>query len=139
MSNEDSRRLVNELMISDVITIGPMANLREAMKMMRKHRVKSLVVEKRSGGDAWGILTYTTLLRTIIAEEGDIDLLNVYDIATKPALSVPESLEVRHAVTLMLQFDIKRLLVTSDNELKGILTMNDIVTAILEKLDEDPS
>jgi len=137
MSNEDSRRLVKELMVSDVITIGPMAKLREAMQSMRKNRVKSLVVDKRSDGDAFGILTYTTLLRTIIAEEGDIDLLNVYDIATKPALSVPESLEVRHAVTLMLQLDIKRLVVTSDNSLKGILTMNDIVSAILEKLEGD--
>ena len=137
MSNEDSRRLVRELMVSEVITIGPMANLREAMQTMRKHGVKSLVVEKRSEGDAWGILTYTTLLRTIIAEEGDIDLLNVYDIATKPALAVPGELEVRHAVSLMLQFDIKRLVVTSNNELEGILTMNDIVSAILEKLDED--
>jgi len=137
MSNEDSRRLVKELMVSDVITIGPMAKLREAMQSMRKNRVKSLVVDKRSDGDAFGILTYTTLLRTIIAEEGDIDLLNVYDIATKPALSVPESLEVRHAVTLMLQLDIKRLVVTSDNNLKGILTMNDIVSAILEKLEGD--
>ena len=137
MSNEDSRRLVGELMVSDVVTIGPMANLREAMETMRKHRVKSLVVEKRSEGDAFGILTYTTLLRTIIAEEGDIDLLNVYDIATKPALAVPGELEVRHAVSLMLQFDVKRLIVTSNNELRGILTMNDIVTAILEKLDDD--
>ena len=137
MSNEDSRRLVRELMVSEVITIGPMANLREAMQTMRKNGVKSLVVEKRSDGDAWGILTYTTLLRTIIAEEGDIDLLNVYDIATKPALAVPGELEVRHAVNLMLQFDVKRLIVTSNNELEGILTMNDIVSAILEKLDEE--
>ncbi len=137
MSNEDSRRLVRELMVSEVITIGPMANLREAMQTMRKNGVKSLVVEKRSDGDAWGILTYTTLLRTIIAEEGDIDLLNVYDIATKPALAVPGELEVRHAVSLMLQFDVKRLIVTANNELEGILTMNDIVSAILEKLDEE--
>ena len=137
MSNEDSRRLVREVMVSDVVTIDPMANLREAMETMRKHRVKSLVVEKRSDGDTYGILTYTTLLRTIIAEEGDIDLLNVYDISTKPALAAPGELEVRHAVSLMLQFDVKRLIVTSNNELRGILSMNDIVTAILEKLDDD--
>jgi signal-transduction protein with cAMP-binding, CBS, and nucleotidyltransferase domain len=137
MSNEDSRRLVKEVMVDNVVTIGPMANLREAMRSMRRNGVKSLVVEKRSSGDAWGILTYTTLLRTIVAEEGDIDLLNVYDIATKPALAVPAELEVRHAVTLMLQFDVKRLIVTSDNELQGILTMNDIVGAILEKLDDE--
>lgn len=56
-------------------------------------------------------------------------------MAVKPALTIPGQLEVRHAVSLMLRFDIKRLVVTRDNELAGILTMNDIIAAILEKLD----
>lgn len=135
MTHEQSRKLVQDLMVPDVVTISPMASLREAMEAMRDRKVKSLVVEKRCDSDAWGMVTYTSLLRTIIEEEGDVDLINVYDIAIKPALGVPGQLEVRHAVSLMLKFDIKRLVVTSDNELVGILTMNDIVGAILEKLD----
>ena len=57
-------------------------------------------------------------------------------MATKPALTVPGQLEVRYAVSLMLRFDIKRLVVTRDNELAGILTMHDVVAAILELVDE---
>lgn len=135
MSNEHSRKCVDDIMIKDVITISPLATLREAMLKMRQHTVKSLVVEKRHESDAWGILTYTTVLRTIIQEDGDVDLVNVYDIATKPAMSVPRQLEVRHAVNMMINFNIKRLIVSSNNQLEGILTMNDIVGAIIEKLD----
>ncbi len=135
MSNEQSRKLVADLMISDVYTISPMATLREAMQMMRDRKVKSLVVEKRSECDAWGLITYTAILRAIIQEEGDVDLVNVYDIALKPALLVPKQLEVRHAVQMMLNFGVKRLIVTSNNELQGIITVNDIVGAILEKMD----
>lgn len=136
MPIQTSRKLVDELMIKDVVTVSCMATLREAMDLMLEKRVKSLVVEKRHDSDAWGILTYTTILRTVMKEEGDVDLVNVYDIATKPALSVPRQLEVRHAVQMMLDFDIKRVLVTSNNELEGILTMNDIVSAILEKVED---
>lgn len=136
MSNSQSHKLVEDLMVRDVVTISCMATLRDAMDLMRKHSIKSLVVDKRHAADAYGILTYTGILRTIIQEEGDIDLVNVYDVATRPALHVPRQLEVRHAVSMMLTFDIKRLIVTSDNELKGILTMNDIVGAILEKLEQ---
>ncbi|MDZ7791226.1 MAG: CBS domain-containing protein [Xanthomonadales bacterium] len=136
MSKEYSRRLVEEMMMTEVVTIEPTATLREAMMRMRGHNIKSLVVKKRSTGDAWGIVTYTTLLRTIIEEEGDVDLINVYDVASKPALTIPGQLEVRHAVSLMLRFDIKRLVVTRDNELAGILTMHDVVAAILEKIDK---
>lgn len=135
MPIQASRKLVEELMVKDVVTVSCMASLHDAMNLMREKKVKSLVVEKRHDSDAWGILTYTTILRTVMKEEGDIDLVNVYDIATKPALSVPRQLEVRHAVQMMLDFDIKRVLVTSNNELEGILTMNDIVSAILEKVE----
>lgn len=136
MSNEQSRKVVGDLMISDVHTISPIATLREAMQKMRDKKVKSLVVEKRSDGDAWGLVTYTAILRSIIQEEGDVDLINVYDIALKPALLVPKQLEVRHAVQMMLNFGVKRLIVTSNNELQGIITVNDIVGAILEKMDD---
>ncbi len=136
MSNEQSRKRVEDLMKSEVVTISPLATLREAMQLMRQHSVKSVVVEKRTDSDAWGILTYTTVLKTIVQEDGDVDLINVYDIASKPALTVPRQLGVRHAVSLMVNFGIKRLIVASNNELEGILTMNDIVGAILEKLEE---
>lgn len=136
MSTEDSRKCVEDTMISEVVTISPMATLREAMMKMRQHQVKSLVVEKRHEADAYGILTYTTILKTIVQQDGDVDLINVYDIATKPAMSVPRQLEVRHAVNLMVNFNIKRLVVSSNNQLEGILTMNDIVGAILEKLED---
>ncbi|TVS12870.1 MAG: CBS domain-containing protein [Wenzhouxiangella sp.] len=135
MPIQASRKLVGDMMITDVAIIPSMATLREAMDVMRDRGVKSLVVEKRSASDAWGILTYTTILRTVVQEEGDVDLINVYDIATKPALTVPRELEVRHAVKMMLDFDIKRVIVSSNNDLEGILTMNDIVSAIMEKVD----
>lgn len=135
MTDHQSRMTVDDLMVTDVVTISPMAKLREAMEVMRDRKVKSVVVEKQSQNDAWGILTYTMLLRTIVQEEGDVDLVNVYDVAAKPAIAVPRQLEIRHATTMMLRLGIKRLIVTSDNELKGILTLNDIVGAILEKMD----
>lgn len=135
MSNSQSRKTVGEMMVKDVVTIPPFAKLREAIEVMRERRVKSLVVEKQSASDAYGILTYTMLLRTIVHEDGDVDLVNVYDVAAKPALIIPPQLEVRHAVTMMLSIGVKRLVVTNNNELEGILTMNDIVGAIIEKID----
>jgi len=134
MNTSQEKQIVEDMMVADVVTISPMAKLREAMEVMRDRNIKSLVVERRSGSDAWGMLTYTMLLRTIVHEEGDIDLINVYDIAAKPALSVPRQLDIRQAVSMMLQIGVKRLIVTNNNELEGILTMNDIISAILNKL-----
>jgi CBS domain-containing protein len=128
--------LVRDIMKTDVATISPFATIREAMQQMRSRGVKSLVVEKQGEHDAWGIITYTTILRTIVAEEGDIDLVNVYDVCSKPAISVFSAMDVRHVARLMVNEDYRRVLVLNNNELEGIITMNDIVSAVLKMVDE---
>jgi predicted transcriptional regulator len=129
--------LIKDIMVRDVVTVSPFATIREAMKVMKQRGVKSLVVDKRDQHDAFGIITYTNILKTIVAEEGDIDLINVYDICAKPALTISRELDVKHAARLMVNMGIRRLLVTVTNELAGIITMNDIVGAILEMTDDE--
>jgi len=129
--------LVSEILKSEVITVSPLAPLREAMQLMRRHKVKSLVVDKQHPHDAYGIITYTTILRTIVAEEGDIDLSNVYDVCTKPVITVPAEMDVKYVARLMVSQGIRRLVVLRGNELEGIVTTSDIVGSILEMAEID--
>ena len=133
---KESCMLVKDIMVRDVVMVSPFATLREAMNLLKKHKVKSLVMEKRHEHDAYGILTYTTLLRAIVAEEGDIDLINVYDVAAKPVITVSRELEVKHVARLMVNQGIRRVVVTLNNKLEGLITMDDIVGAILEVVEE---
>jgi len=127
--------LVKDLMVTDVVTISPFAKLREALSMMKRHGLKSLVVERANPHDAYGLITYTNILKTVIAEEGDIDLLNVYDICAKPTLSVGQSLSIKHVASIMSQHRLKRLLVLSDNDLIGFISMDDIMEELLKKVE----
>ncbi|EGN74789.1 Putative signal-transduction protein [Idiomarina sp. A28L] len=127
--------IVRDVMINNVITISPFATLRQALSLLKSKNIKSLVVEKQSDHDAYGLITYTNILKTVIAEDGDIDLLNVYDVCVKPALSVGESLGLKHVAGLMSQHHVKRLLVVSDNNLVGFVTMNDIMEELMKRID----
>lgn len=130
-----AKKQVRDVMITDVVTISPFSTLRDALLIMKERGVKSLVVERHDRHDAYGILTYTHLLKTIIAEEGDIDLINVYDVCAKPALSVHPDLATQHAAHLMYQHNLKRLLVTENNSVVGIVTTNDLVRDILRIIE----
>lgn len=125
---------VREVMVSEVVTISPFATLREALSTMRSHEVKSLVVERQHPHDAYGLLSYNELLRAIVAEEGDVDLLNVYDIAVKPTVTVGEDLSVNQAATLMDRLHLNRLIVVRGNDLIGLLAMNDILARLISDL-----
>ncbi|EGM77578.1 Putative signal-transduction protein [Rheinheimera sp. A13L] len=129
------QQLVNDLMVRQVISISAFAPIREALLLMKTHKVKCLVVDRQSVHDAYGIITYSHILKTIIAEQGDIDLINVYDVCTKPAIHVHSELAVKHAAELLTQHKIKRLLVLDNNQLVGLLTMDDLVSNVFRLLD----
>lgn len=129
--------LVENLMTpkDKLTTISPMATVREALKMMRENKVRSIIVEKNGENGAYGLVTFKNILQSIVAEDGDIDLLNVYDIASVPAISVSAKLNVQYASKMMVKSSIKRLLIIDNNELKGILTMTDIIEVLMDSVE----
>lgn len=118
-----------------LIKISPMATVREAIALMKSHKVRSVIVDKNTEDGAYGLVTFKNILQSIVAEDGDIDLLNVYDIASTPAFSVSENLNVKYAARMMVNNSIKRLLILDNNELKGILTMTDIIGILMENVE----
>ena len=118
-----------------LIMISPMATVREALKLMKDHKVRSVIVDKTKPDSAYGLVTFKNILQSIVAEDGDIDLLNVYDVAATPAISVSSQLNVKYAAKMMVKSSIKRLLVLDNNELLGILTMTDIIAILMDAVE----
>ncbi|MGE0051220.1 MAG: CBS domain-containing protein [Arcobacter sp.] len=123
--------LVENLMKKDVTTIKPYATLKEALQLMKEKNLKVLVVEKNYPSDAYGIITNTQILKAIVAEDGDIDLLNVYDLYKKPAFSVSSKIDVKYAAKIMIEHNIKRVVVTDNNELEGVLSITDLTNYLM--------
>ncbi len=129
--------LVKDIMTpkEKLIVVSPIATVREVLHLMRKHSVRSIVVEKTQVDGAYGLVTFKNILQSIVAEDGDIDLLNVYDIAAIPAISVSTNLNIKYASRMMVTSSIKRLLVIDNNELHGILTMSDIIESLMDSVE----
>ena len=129
--------LVENIMTAQnkLVIISPMSTVREVIKLMKEHKVRSIIVNKNTEDGAYGLVTFKNILQSIVAEDGDIDLLNVYDIAATPAFSVSAKLDVKYAARMMVHNSIKRLLVLDNNELQGILTMTDIIGILMDSVE----
>ena len=129
--------LVEQIMTpkEKLITVSQLTTIREVITKMRESKVRSIIVEKSNKNGAYGLLTFKNILQSIIAEDGDIDLLNAYDIMASPAFSVSRKLDVKYAARMMVNNSIKRLLVIDDNELYGILTMTDIIEVLMDSVE----
>ena len=129
--------LVKEVMTQKekLVSVEPTATVRDALKLMRQHSVRSIIVEKTQADGAYGLVTFKNILQSIVSEDGDIDLLNIYDIAAIPAMGVSAKLDVKYAARMMVSSSIKRLLVIDNNELQGILTMTDIIEILMDSVE----
>jgi len=129
--------LVEDVMtpLEKLVKVSPMATVREALQLMKENSVRSVIVDKNGSSGAYGLVTFKNILQSIVAEDGDIDLLNVYDIAAIPAIAISAKLDVKYAAKMMVTSSIKRILVTDNNELYGILTMTDIIEILMDSVE----
>jgi len=127
--------LVKDVMTASdqVVRISSFASLRDLLKLMEDRNVKTVIVDRANKHDAFGIVTYSNILNAIFTEDGDMDLLNVYDICTKPLIQVVPDLDIKYAAQLMNKQKITRLSVTWEGDLAGLITMTDIVKVLMHE------
>ncbi|MXY36210.1 MAG: CBS domain-containing protein, partial [Dehalococcoidia bacterium] len=99
---------VSDLMGPEVHTIDGLATAAEAMAAMKQLQISSLVVNRRDDDDELGIVTVSDLAREVITRDRAPDRVNVYEIMTKPALTVRSGMLARYAVRLLVRFGVSR-------------------------------
>lgn len=119
---------VSEVMTGPVQTIDRMASVREALRLLDEKGLSSLVIERRDDRDELGIVVISDIARHVIAENRSPDRTNVYEIMSKPVLTIDRDMDIRHAIRLLHRFDLSRgLVVDHDRTLLGIVTLRDMV------------
>ena len=126
--NEKSYVTVSEVMTTSIKTIDATATVSEAIDVMREAGVSSLVTERRDDTDEFGLVVVSDIAKRVISKNRAPDRVNVYEIMTKPVLTVPAEMKTRYAVRLLVQFGLSRaLVVDGDRTPVGIVSLRDLV------------
>jgi len=118
---------VGDVMVTKIVTINGLDLVSDAMALMRRHNVKSLVVNRRDEHDEIGLVLVSDIARSVIAPNRSPDRVNVYEIMSKPVWTVPPEMLVRYAVRLLVRFEVSRAVVVDhDRNPIGIVTLRDL-------------
>ena len=118
---------VRQVMKTDFDTVDSMATVYDALKSMRHIETKCLIVNKRHDDDEWGMVLASDIARQVIARDRSAERVNLYEIMTKPVLSVRSHMDVRYCARLFERFQLHCAPVVEDGEIVGIVTYTDIV------------
>ena len=113
-----------EIMTKDVVTISGSATVAEAVKLMKDKGLRALIVERRS--DPYGIVSETDIIYKVAAFGHDPKKMRVYEIMTKPCITVNPDLGVEYVARLFAKNRLRRAPVVK-GELMGIISISDIL------------
>ena len=116
-----------DIMHKRIVSIDGMATAREAVAKMRTEKVSSLLVKKRHIDDAWGIVVVQDFIKGVIIPGRSPDEVNVYEIMTKPIITVPADMDIRYAARLLYRADIRRAPVEDRGELVGMISLSSLI------------
>ena len=118
---------VGDVMVTEIISINGLATVSDAMALMRRHNVNSLVVDRRDQDDEIGLVLVSDIARQVTAPNRSPDRVNVYEIMSKPVWTLPPEMLARYAVRLLARFEVSRAVVVDhDRNPIGMVTLRDL-------------
>lgn len=114
---------IGELMTKDVVTVGPDAAVRDALRAMIDHDIGSVVVV--DGDRAVGVFTERDVTRHVLTDAALLDE-RVGDLMSAPPITVTPNAQVVDVFEVMNSSNIRRLPVVEDGRLVGIVTERDL-------------
>jgi len=129
MNNKNKKKLVRvrDVMKPQFDTVDGMATVAQALETMAHVDTKTLVVRKRHADDTIGMVVISDISRRVLAEDRASDRVNIYEIMSKPVLSVNPEMDIRHCARLFARFDLTRAPVVQNGEVIGVVSLTDLV------------
>jgi len=116
-----------DVMSKKVILIDGMATAKEAVEIMRKEKAGSLIVKKRHQHDAFGIVNVHDFIKGVILHDKTSEEVNVFEIMTKPVVSVPADMDARYVASLLTNVGIRMAPVEENGEYIGMISLSDLI------------
>ncbi|MBC8519789.1 MAG: CBS domain-containing protein [Gammaproteobacteria bacterium] len=118
---------VKDVMKKNFDMVDGLATISEALTEMNHVENKSLIVDKRHDDDEFGILLISDIARLVLAKGRAPERVNVYEIMSKPVITVDSDMNIRYCARLFERFKLSRAPVVDDRKVVGIVSFTDLV------------
>lgn len=117
---------------ADIVTCPPDARLRDAVRMLAEHRIGAMPV--MMDGRVAGIVSERDVIHCLAADGGASLDKPVSEAMTAPVISVACETSCDEALALMTARRIRHLPVVDKDEMRGFLSIGDLVAARLAEV-----
>lgn len=118
---------VRDVMKSAFDMINGKMTVDDALKAMQHVETKCLIVDKRHDDDEYGMVLLSDIAKQVLACDRSPERVNIYEIMSKPVLSVSPDMDIRYCARMFEQFGLSRAPVIDEKKVVGIVSFTDMV------------
>ena len=118
---------VREVMKEDLDIVDGMETVADALARMKYPETRTIIIDKRHDDDEFGVVMFRDIAKRVLAPDLSPHRINMYEIMSKPVISVDPGMDVRYCTKLFDRFGISRAPVIEDGKIIGLVSYTDIV------------
>ena len=127
MDTKRSFQSAKDVMTKKIVFVDGMATAKEAVDLMRQEKAEALIVKKRHKQDAYGIVIVDDFIKGVIMPDKTSEEVNVFEIMTKPAISVSANMDMRYVANLLMKVGLRMAPVEENGEYIGMVSLSDLI------------
>ncbi len=125
---------VRDVMKTKYDLVDGMMTVKDALVKMQHIETKCLIVDKRHADDEYGIVLLSDIAKQVLAQDRSAARVNVYEVMSKPVISVDPAMDIRYCARMFTKFGLSRAPVIEAGKLLGIVSFTDMVLhGLMEK------
>ncbi|MFP4146349.1 MAG: CBS domain-containing protein [Halorhodospira sp.] len=118
---------VIEVMQDNLILLNGLVTVRDALVKMKETGDKAVLVDKRDENDEYGLVLLSDIAKQVLAHNRAPARVNLYEVMSKPVVSVRSSMDIRYCARLFERMGIAVAPVIDIDEVLGMVRYEDLV------------
>ena len=125
---------VRDVMDHSFLELDGLRTVKEALEAVRAGGSMPIIIKKRHEDDEHGIVVRSDITKKVLARDRAPERVNIYEIMSKPVVSVRPEMDVRYCARLFERFGLSVAPVVENGEIIGIVGYKGLLVHGLLKL-----
>lgn len=118
---------VRDVMKPKFDLVDGMDTVADVLRNSKHPESKCFIVNIRHDNDEYGIVLLSDIAKNVLAKDKSPERVNIYEIMSKPVVSVDPEMDIRYCTRLFDSFGLSRAPVVDHKKVVGIVGYTDIV------------
>jgi signal-transduction protein with cAMP-binding, CBS, and nucleotidyltransferase domain len=124
---ETTYKIAKDIMTKPLAFVDGLDTIHEAIQQMKTAKVDALIVNRRDAKDAYAIITVNDIIKKIYNKDLNPKEVYVYEIMTKPVITIPAEMNIRYIPRLFLRAKIQLAPVEENGEYLGMISYSSLI------------